>query len=247
MPGKQVHMMKLVVVLILVVGSCLSSTAYAATRDSGGGGKAVAKLQAMVREITSERDALKTERDTLKTESEKLTADIAKLKKEKSEAESSAASVENRLSNELTAQKTNNEAITDRLEKTNAKLLEVIEKYKALNQEKNTLSANHANLEDVQRQTKTELQHCEENNIKMFKAGKEVLKSYENKGVLDSLLTSEPALQINSVEMETLIQGYEDKLRKEKYPHKEITAANVKAPEANNEPETEEGQGVKKP
>jgi chromosome segregation ATPase len=238
--------MKNIVVLMLIVGNCLSGTVYAAPRESGGG-KAVAKLQAMVRDITSERDALKTERDTLKTESEKLTADLAKLKKEKTEAESSAASVENRLSNELTAQKTNNEAITDRLEKTNAKLLEVIEKYKALNQEKNTLSVNHASLEDVQRQTKTELQLCEENNIKMFKAGKEVLERYENKSVFDTVLSSEPALQIKGVEMETLIQGYEDKLRKEKYQHKEITVTNAKASEPNTAPETESVQGARKP
>ena len=240
--------MKYLVILILIVGGCLSGFASAAPRDGGGGGKAVAKLQAMVREITSERDALKTERDTLKMESEKLTADIAKLKKEKNEVESSAASVENRLSNELTAQKTNNEAITGRLGQTNAKLLEVIEKYKALNQEKNTLSVNHANLEDVQRQTKTELQLCEENNIKLFKAGKEVLKHYENKGMLDTMLSSEPAFQIKGVEMETLVQGYEDKLRKEKYQHKEIAASNAKVAEPNNAPaETEETQGVKKP
>jgi len=239
--------MKYLVILILIVGGCLSGFASAAPRDGGGGGKAVAKLQAMVREITSERDALKTERDTLKMESEKLTADIAKLKKEKNEVESSAASVENRLSNELTAQKTNNEAITGRLGQTNAKLLEVIEKYKALNQEKNTLSVNHANLEDVQRQTKTELQLCEENNIKLFKAGKEVLKHYENKGMLDTMLSSEPAFQIKGVEMETLIQGYEDKLRKEKYQHKEITAINAKASDPNTAPETESSQGARKP
>jgi chromosome segregation ATPase len=235
--------MKNLVVLILIVGSFLSGTAHAAPRDSGGSGKAVAKLQAMVRDITSERDALKTERDAIKTETEKFTKEIDKLKQEKTVA----ASAESRLSSELSVQKSNNEAMNGRLEKTNAKLLEVIEKYKALNQEKNTLSVNHANLEDVQRQTKTELQHCEENNIKMFKAGKEVLKSYEKKGVLDTLLTTEPVLQIKGVEMETLVQEYEDKLRKEKYQHKEITATNNTAPETNNAPQTEEAQDAKKP
>ena len=51
-----------------------------------GSAKAVAKLQGMIRDITSERDALKTERDTLKTQLEtdtkKLGDDIAKLKQE---------------------------------------------------------------------------------------------------------------------------------------------------------------------
>ena len=74
---------------------------------------------------------------------------------------------------------------------------------------------------------KPNLQSCEDKNIKMFEAAKEVLNSYENKGVMDSLLKSEPVLQFKSVEMESIIQEYEDKLIKQKYQHKEIAATNA--------------------
>jgi chromosome segregation ATPase len=204
-------------IAIILMGSFLSDFSHAAPRDSGGGSaKAVTKLQAMVRDITSERDALKTERETLKTQLEadtkKLTAEIDRLKQEKT----ASASAESRLNNELNVQKTNNEAINGRLEKTNAKLLEVIEKYNALNQEKNELGAKHASLEDVQRQTKTELQSCEGKNLKMYEATKQVLSSYESKGVMEAML-NEPVLQFKTIEMETIVQEYEDKLRKGKY------------------------------
>jgi chromosome segregation ATPase len=227
---------------ILILGSFLSDIAHAAPRDGGGSGKAVAKLQTMIRDITTERDALKTERDTIKTQLEtdtkKLTDEITKLKQEKT----AAASAESRLSSELSTQKSNNETITGRLDKTNTRLLEVIEKYKVLNQEKNELTVTHASLEDVQRQTKTELQSCEGKNIKMYEATKGLLKNYENKGVLETILHKEPFLQIKTVEMETIAQEYEDKLRKEKYQHKEITASKPNAPvaEESNAPATEE-------
>lgn len=217
----------LFVFTILIISSIYTVAVNAAPRD--GGGKAVAKLQAMVRDITSERDALRTERDTLKTQLEtdtkKLTGDIDKLKQEKAASESTGS----RLSNELAVMKTNNEAITSRLDKTNAKLLEVIEKYKALNQEKHALTAQKATLEDIQRQTKTELQSCEGKNLKMFEATKSLLKNYEDKGVLETLLHNEPFLQLKTVEMESIVQEYEDKLRKEKYEHKEIVATKVSA------------------
>jgi septum formation topological specificity factor MinE len=237
--------MRFLAVLSVILGTFLSTAAHAAPRDSGGSAKAVTKLQAMVRDITSERDALKTERDTIKTQLEadtkKLTEEIAKLKQDNA----ASASAESRLSSELAAQKTNNEAITGRLDKTNRKLLEVIEKYNVISQDKNELTVKHASLEDLQRQTKTELQSCEGKNTKMYEAAKSLLKNYEDKGVLETLLHKEPFLQIKTVEMETIAQEYEDKIRKEKYQHKELTASKVNVAESealpaeNNSPATE--------
>ena len=229
-------MMKKISGLFLILAG-LAGVVHAAPRE-GGSGKAVAKLQAMVRDITSERDALKSERDTIQTEKDKLSAEIDKHKKE----QAASALAESRLSNELNAAKSNNEAITGRLDKTNAKLLEVIEKYNTLNQQKNELIANHGSLEDLQRQTKTELQSCESKNIKMYEATKALLKSYEKKDVFDTLLKSEPVLQLKTVEMETIIQEYEDKLRKQKYQHKEITVTKNEAAEAENNAAPEVGE-----
>ncbi len=66
------------------------------------------------------------------------------------------------------------------------------------------------------------MQSCESKNIKLYEAGKEVLNSYENKNVLDSVLKDEPIFGFKSVEMESIVQEYEDKLRKEKYQHKDV-------------------------
>ncbi|MEI6065833.1 MAG: hypothetical protein WCP96_00710 [Methylococcaceae bacterium] len=220
------NIIKSLPVSVLLIGSLLSTTTQAAPRAAAdGNNKAVLKLQTLVKEVTTERDLLKTEKD-------KLASEIEKLKKDKD----AAALAEERLGAELAAQKSSNVSVSNTLEQTHTKLLEVIEKYNVLNKAKNELSATHVNLENTQKQTESNLQNCEGKNIKLFEAAKEVLNSYENKSVLDSLLKSEPILQFKSVEMETIIQEYEDKLIKQKYQHKEpsVTSAIV--------PETKEAQ-----
>ena len=203
--------MKNISILMVVGLLAMAVKVQAAPRENNASNKMLVKLQATVKDLTAERDAVKTEKD-------KLAAEIEQLKQEKT----AAVSAEDRLSSELAAQKGSNGEIRAKLEQTHAKLLEVIAKYKVLNQEKAELGAAYANLENTQKLTETELQGCEGKNIKMFEAAKEVLNSYENKGVLDALLKSEPVLQFKSVEMEGIIQEYEDKLSKQKYQHKDI-------------------------
>ena len=68
----------------------------------------------------------------------------------------------------------------------------------------------------------TELQNCEGKNIKLYEAAEEVLNAYEHNTLFDSLLESEPIFQIKSVELESIVQEYEDKLRKQKYVKSDI-------------------------
>jgi hypothetical protein len=51
----------------------------------------------------------------------------------------------------------------------------------------------------------------------LYEAAEEVLNAYEHNSLFDSLLESEPVFQINSVQLESIVQEYEDKLRKQKY------------------------------
>jgi chromosome segregation ATPase len=195
--------------LILIV-SLMSATTKAENRAAADANtKALAKLQALVKAANTERDLMKTEKD-------KLSADVEQLKKEVA----TKTSDEQRMNNELTAQKSSNAVVSNTLQQTHAKLIDVIEKYNALNKSKNELSVLHVNLENSHKQTEAQLQTCEEKNIKLFEAGKEILNTYENKGVMDSLLKSDPIFQFKSVEMEGIAQEYEDKLSKQKLQSK---------------------------
>lgn len=197
---------------------------HAAVREGGGSAKIVNKLQTMVKEITAERDQLKSGNDKLTAELEQLKKDLAKLREENT----AAASAEAKLSGELTAQKSSADELRGRLDNTTAKLHEVIDKYNALNKSKNELSAEHAALQNNQKFTSSELKQCESKNIKLYEGAKDVIEGYQscrNRGIMDALIESEPVLQINNVEFETIVQEYEDKLNKQKYQGKSITDA----------------------
>lgn len=206
----------------LIISVMPFGTVQAAVREGGGSAKIVNKLQTMVKEITAERDLLKTGNEKLTAELEQLKKDLAKLKEENT----AAVSAGEKLGSELSAQKSSTDEIRGRLDNTTAKLHEVIDKYNALNKSRNELSAEHALLQNNQKFTASELKQCESKNIKMYEGAKEIIEGYQscrNRGIMDALIESEPVLQINSVEFETIIQEYEDKLNKQKYQGKSIT------------------------
>ncbi|MGZ8152889.1 MAG: hypothetical protein ACXW0Q_09110 [Methylovulum sp.] len=216
MTHNSVFISKSLTILGLMIGLTFTGSLHAATRDAGGNAKIVNKLQAMVKEITTERDRLKTENEKTVAELEKLKSEL----EEKKSAAASAAAEKDQLSSELSAQKSSADETRNRLDNTTAKLHEVIDKYNALNKAKNELGLEHSNLQNSQQQTASELKACESKNAKMYQATKEVINGYkscQNRGVIDTFLESEPVLQINTVEFETLIQDFEDKLSKQQY------------------------------
>ncbi len=205
----------------LIICAVSWNIALAAPRDSGGNAKIVSKLQAMVNEIT-------TERDRLKAENAKIAAELETQKGQVKQEKDAALSLEQRLNTELSSQKASSDEIRGRLDNTTDKLREVIDKYNALNKAKNDLAAEHAKLQNNQQFTASELKMCESKNIKMYQGAKDVIDGYhncQNKGIVDTLIESEPFLQIKNVEFETIIQEYEDKLNKQKYQGQANAAA----------------------
>lgn len=195
--------------VLLLLGCLLSVPAQAAPRDAGkADGGAVQKLQTMVKSLTSERDAAKAE-------SAKLTAEIELLKKENRETSAKVAAAEaakEQLGGELAAQKSSYSDVRDRFDKDHARLMDEIEKRKEVIQAKNELNNELMSLKNKQQATEQQLNVCGEHNVKLLQSSKDLLDRYQNKGTFSSLLQDEPALQFNSVEMENIIQEYEDKL-----------------------------------
>lgn len=196
--------------LVLLFTPMLGSEVHAqAARRDDGSARVINRLQGMVREMTAERDALKSENETLAAEIETL-----KMQHE------AAVSREEKLSGELDTQKNTNEAVRGRLDRTHGKLVEVVEKYKVLNQANNQLSLVHAELQKLQEFTVSELDSCEDKNIKMYQATRGMLKEYAGQSLWERLVQAEPVFQFNSVELENIIQEYEDKLIEQKYRRK---------------------------
>jgi len=61
--------------------------------------------------------------------------------------------------------------------------------------------------------TRQRAQACEAKNAELFKLGEQVLDLYDKKDVMDSLVADEPVTKLKRVELENLLQDYEDKFR----------------------------------
>jgi len=184
----------------------LSVSVHAAPREANKNDAAVLKLQGMVKSLTGERDAAKSE-------AEKLVAEIEQLKKDKAAALASKEA----LDGELSAQKSAQLEARSRLEQSNTKLLEVIDKHKQVSQSKLEMDKELQQLKARQQNTEQQLGVCEDHNLKLYQSATELLDRYQNKGVLTNLLQDEPVLQFQSVEMETIVQDYQDKLNAGQY------------------------------
>ncbi|ATG90286.1 hypothetical protein [Methylomonas koyamae] len=187
--------------LVLAVSAAVSAAPREAGKDSG----AVLKLQGMVKSLTAERDAAKAEIAKLSEQVQQL----EQLKKE----HAAAVAAKEQLGSELSAQRNVAGEVRERLEKTNVRLQEAFEKNREANQAKADLAAQLAALKGKQQSTEQQLNVCGDHNLKLYQAGKELLQRYQNKGALSGLLEQEALLQFNSVEMENIVQEYEDKLR----------------------------------
>ena len=182
--------------------------AEAGVRDAstGGNNQMLVKLQGMVRKASQERDTLKTENAKLQDKLDRLTKRNAKLEVDG-----------NKISKKLARQQGSNKALQARQQQTFSKLEEVVEKYKVLRQQNNQIKAELTVLQGDHQKTGQELQRCSQHNGKLIASANELLERYQNKGTFDGLWQSEGLLQFKSVEMEAIVQEYEDKIRAEEY------------------------------
>jgi len=204
--------MRILLPLMLLAGLLGIIPVHAAKKDDASA-RAISRLQTMVRDATSERDRLKTENAT-------ITAELDKVKQELEQEKSAKLDLEDKLNHEAAAHKLSAEQSKTHLDSTTAKLREVIEKYNALNKSKNELVAEHSKLQNEHQFVSSELKACAHKNVKMFEGATEIIDAYErcqNKSMFEALVDAEPVTQIKNVEFETIIQEYEDKLRKERF------------------------------
>lgn len=186
---------------VVLLTVALSASVDAAPRESNKNDAAVLKLQGMVKSLTAERDAAKAETD-------KLTAEIAQLQQEKA----AAVAGKEALGGELSAQKAVQQEARNRLEQSNARLQESMDKHKQVSQAKQELGNQLEQLKVKQQTTEQQLGVCGEHNLKLYQSATELLDRYQHKGVLTNLLQEEPVLGFQSVEMEAIVQEYQDKL-----------------------------------
>ena len=196
-------------VFVLIQGNI----AYSASRDaSGGGNDAAYKMKLMLRQVMSEKEALKSKNIQLDAELNKLKS---KIKKKDNKIKST-----NRKLKKL----------GDQGKKLSEKLQESYNLVTDLRKKKNQIKFDLRKITILNSNTELELRQCMKMNIDLFSAGSEVLNKYE-KEVSDS---SEPVFKLKFVELENVIQDYRFKMEDLSIPKNEIQKK-IKLIERNHE------------
>jgi uncharacterized protein YlxW (UPF0749 family) len=156
--------------------------------------KAVARAQRMLRQMSQERDALQMENAKLKSEVEELNRKHGSLKKSSEAA--------------LAKSRDGNVALSENLQKTAQNLRQT-------EAEKTQLQATVVDQAQL-------IGSCEANNVKMLQINRELLVDYEKKGFMDAMLQREPLTQLKRVEIENIVQDYQDQLDRLVFRKKEM-------------------------
>jgi hypothetical protein len=69
-----------------------------------------------------------------------------------------------------------------------------------------------------------QLETCESHNVRLLQVNRDLLGQYENKGFFDSLMQREPIIGLKGVELENIVQDYQDRLDRLVFRKKEPTA-----------------------
>lgn len=202
------HSVKIFALVALTLSGALAH-AESARREGGGD---VARAQNMVRQVTQERDALRSENLSLQEQIKKLTADLAKAKKEASGIKAGAAEADAQSKALLDRYKQTDAGLRERITAQNDKMQQLVDKYKELVATLRDVESQRAVSQDMVVSQARELDRCVENNIQLYQTGLDVLTRYEKKGVWESLVQAEPVTQINRVKIENLVQDYRGRL-----------------------------------
>lgn len=159
--------------------------------------KAVARAQRMLRQMSQERDALQAENVKLKSE-------IGELNRK------------------LGSQKKGSEAALAKSRESYAALIEDLRK---AGQNLRQTEAEKTQLQVTVVDQAQLIESCEAKNVNLLQINRELLVDYEKKGFMDAMLQREPLTQLKRVEIENIVQEYQDEIDRQEF--KKNTASTV--------------------
>lgn len=214
-PGRVPALFLSVAFWVLAFGMCLPPAAQAQSK----------KDQEQVRRLRQQVQQLQQEQASQQAAAAKAAQDKAaaetELKKAQEEAGAVRASASRRaasLSRELQAATSERDALQAKLAETQAQLDKTTA---ALALSRSKLAERDEQWTRLDADHKTQsatLAACQAHNVELYKLGSELLTRYQNKGLGEVFATGEPFTQIKRVELENLVEGYRDKLDRERQP-----------------------------
>lgn len=106
------------------------------------------------------------------------------------------------------------------LEEEKQKYTQASQRNKDLEREQEKITAEKKALQAELEKTTRNIGQCEVNNAKLCIIAQEVVKAYQDKGIGAALMGKEPLTQIKKVELDQLIQKYQEEIERQKIKKK---------------------------
>ena len=227
---KLIQIYKTVYLIILSFAITIScqSNSFSAEKDKASR-RAALMMQKMKQDMEAEKATMQTQFDAQKKELEdKLKSkddELVIANKKLATAERKNKSLESdikKITLEKVAVETKQQQTQAQLDTTQKNLDELKTQYqqaqadlKFNDNQRKTLSTNLA-------QTTKSVNECEAKNVKLHQFGTELIQIYDKPNSYDAAMRKEQFFQLKRVELENLLQGYQDKLDDARFVNKKL-------------------------
>jgi chromosome segregation ATPase len=170
--------------------------------------------------LEDDKQAVQSQLEALQKEKESLAAQNREFKAKIETTEARAASLDKKippLEARATSLDSKNAQLSERLAKVEAERAALDRKQQQTFQ---TLQEREKELRQTSADSRKQYEQCAEHNARLYTIADELVRQYEGKGVMKTLLTKEPFTQIKKVEMEKLVQDYKEQIDQQKITSK---------------------------
>lgn len=209
---------KVLFLAILIFTSTLSLPSIAADKKD----KSARRMQQMVQKIQQEKAELQTQFDQEKEAKAGIEVEVKKLATETSGLKSNLSAVNRKaatLAASLTQVNADKLTVETKLQQSQA-LLESTQKslsdlslqYQTAQRDLKVNEQERLKLTDNLTQKGKVLEVCQTKNAKLYDFGLDLVKFYDKPSSLQTVLRAEPFTQLKRVELENILQDYNDKI-----------------------------------
>jgi chromosome segregation ATPase len=170
--------------------------------------QALARAQALLRQVSAQKQQLETDNARLSAEVDALKSKLASAQAQLKQTNLTLESEQRKSARTESMLEDTRERVT----RTEGTLREAIERLRTANAELQKAKSEGADLTSRLAETGKELADSERKNLQLYQANVELLEMYRNKGVWTSMLQREPT-GVKNVEIENVLQEYRLKLQ----------------------------------
>lgn len=212
---------------LMLVLVCTSGYAHAAEKKD----KAARRIQMIMQKAEQEKAAIQAEYQAKIDQASKTQQELEeKAKKSNEQAGAMKASVSQskkqiallttdlqKVKEEKLAVEAKHQQALSLIETQKSGIAELNQQIKKLQTELATAEVQRKSMSSNFQQKEKKIEQCEAKNAKLYQYGQDLVKIYDRPSTYEQVMRTEPFFQLKRVELENILQDYQDKLDEQKY------------------------------